>query len=296
MNPRLVGHGAMLSFSALVAFSFTLGGMVAGDIAPEVINAVRFSVAIVLMFGLARAFGVGLGFLWAQSGRWLLIGGLMAGYFITMFESLALTTALSTSAVFTLAPLIATLFGWLILGQATKILTLAALGVGAVGALWVIFQADLERALSFDIGLGETLFFCGTIAHALVPAATRALVPDAKAFEAALGTTFGALMVTGLYAVPAAWETDFAALPARVWWVIAYLGIVTTALTFFLLQTAIARLPPGKVMAYTYLVPTWVLLHGWVGGAQVPWQIAIGVGLTFVSLIILLMQDVRARG
>ena len=45
MSPQLLGHLAMLAFSALVAGSFSLGSLVANDIAPAALNAVRFVLA-----------------------------------------------------------------------------------------------------------------------------------------------------------------------------------------------------------------------------------------------------------
>ncbi|MCP4818111.1 MAG: EamA family transporter, partial [Shimia sp.] len=39
------GHLAMLTFSAMVAGSFSLGGMVANEVAPSALNAVRFLIA-----------------------------------------------------------------------------------------------------------------------------------------------------------------------------------------------------------------------------------------------------------
>ena len=42
-----------------------------------------------------------------------------------------------------------------------------ALSIGAAGALWVIFRADLAALLAFDVGRGEVIFFWGCVAHAL---------------------------------------------------------------------------------------------------------------------------------
>jgi drug/metabolite transporter (DMT)-like permease len=167
--------------------------------------------------------------------------------------------------------------------------------LGGVGALWVIFKADLSLLLSLSIGPGEQLFFLGVIAHAAVPAMTRRLAPEAAPLEAALGASFGALVIAGGYAIPPALVTDFTALRPLVWWLVLYLGVVTTAVTFFLIQVAIARIAPGKVMAYTYLVPSLVLLQSLVlWGQSEPPLIYLGVAATLVALGILVRQDTRA--
>lgn len=55
MSNAARGHLAMLLFSALVAGSFSLGVMIANDIAPAALNALRFALAAVLVG--AAAFG-----------------------------------------------------------------------------------------------------------------------------------------------------------------------------------------------------------------------------------------------
>ena len=63
----------------------------------------------------------------------------------------------------------------------------------------------------------------------------------------------------------------------------------STATSFVLLQFASLRLPASKVMAYTYLVPSWVSLWQMALGAPHPPAIVIvGVGLTALALLLLL--------
>ena len=65
-----------------------------------------------------------------------------------------------------------------------------------------------------------------------------------------------------------------------------------TVATFILLQVASLRLPASKVMAYTYLTPSWVLLWelGLGHGAPVP-LVLIGVGLTVLALVLLMRPE-----
>ena len=68
-----------------------------------------------------------------------MLGGLFAVYFVLMFEGLKTARPVSAAAVFTLTPVIAAGFGWLLLRQVTTGRMALALAIGAVGALWVIF-------------------------------------------------------------------------------------------------------------------------------------------------------------
>ncbi|MEM9602684.1 MAG: DMT family transporter [Pseudomonadota bacterium] len=289
----VVGHAAMLAFSALVALSFTFGSLVANEIAPSVLTALRFVIAAATLAGVGLTCGVRSRFRLSEAWCWLVIGGLMSVYFITMFVALGLTSSLATSAVFTLTPLMAAAIGWLLNRQRADSLTLVALAIGAFGALWVIFRADIDKVLAFEVGTGEAIFLVGAAAHAAVPGATRRLAPGVSSYTAALGTVLGALVVTSVYALPEALQTEFSSLSPLVWWVALYLGVFTTAGTFYLIQVAIPRLSPGKVMAYTYLVPSWVLVHGLFLGVHEQARLYVGVLITLVALILLLSADMR---
>ncbi|MCK0137898.1 DMT family transporter [Aliiroseovarius sp. F47248L] len=286
------GHLAMLSFSALVSLSFSFGHIVAKEITPTALNTVRFALAALVLFGLARVLRISVRPVFTGFWRFGLMGGLMAVYFITMFEALRVTTAVSTAAVFTLTPLMAAGCGLLIAGQRSGRWTLIALTIGAVGAVWVIFRADIGALMRFELGRGEALFSVGALAHALVPALARKLASDVKPLQTSLGTVLGALIVTGLYGFGDLVHTDFSALRPAVWMVIAYLAVVTTAGTFFLVQYAAQRLPAGKVMAYTYLVPSWVVLWDFLFyGTTPPALLLAGVAATLLALAMLLRGE-----
>lgn len=291
MTPAARGHVAMLTFSLLVSLSFFFGHIVARDIDPGALMAVRFAVAGLSLWVLLFAFGQKP--VWHLPWSFVLIGGCMALYFITMFEALRLTTAVATAAVFTLTPVLAAGFGLLILRQRTGPYVLGALAIGAAGAIWVIFRADLQAVLRFQLGPGEAIFAIGVLAHGAVPALVRKTCADITPLQSAFGTTLGALVVTLIYAAPAIIGTQWLALEPRVWWVVAYLALVTTAATFFLLQYASARLPGPKVMAYTYLVPSWVVF--WEVTVRGQWPapaIFLGIGGTVLALVLLLRDAV----
>lgn len=293
----LGGHAAMLGFSALVAGSFSLGSSIANDIAPMALTAPRCIIAGVLMTVMAFAFGPGIGRRdLVAPWRYLLLGGLYAVYFVLMFEGLKTAAPIPASAVFTLTPAMAALFGWWLLAQVTTPRMALGLAIGGAGALWVIFRGDAVALMAFDLGRGEAIYFWGCVAHAALAPMIRRL----NRGEAATVTTAlmmgGAVMLLGLAGAGDIATTDWAALPARVWWVMLYLAVFATAGSFFLLQFASMRLPSAKVMAYTYLTPSWVI--GWeiaLGRPAPPGLVAVGVGLTAVALLILLRDDEKAR-
>ena len=121
--------------------------------------------------------------------------------------------------------------------------------------------------------------------------------------EPALVFTFGMLVAGFLVLLAYGWRdvraTDWAALPGIVWITLAYISVAASAMTFVLLQYAALRLPSAKVMAYTYLTPSWVILWEMsLGHGTPPALILGGVILTILALWLLLKdegQDATAR-
>lgn len=292
MTPALRGHLAMLLFSALVAGSFSLGAQVAPEIAPAAINSLRFAIAAVVI-GVAAMLTGGIPRSAARAPwRYLVLGGLFAIYFVLMFEGLKTAPALSTSAVFTLTPILTALFGYLLLRQVTTRQMALALAIGAGGAVWVIFRGDWGTMRAMEIGRGEMVYFLGCVSHAIYTPMVRRL----NRGERPVVFTFGMLIAGFAVLVAYGWSdiraTDWAALRPLVWITLFYLAIFASASTFVLLQYATLRLPSAKVMAYTYLTPSWVIL--WelaMGNGAPPLTVLIGIAMTVVALVMLLEQD-----
>jgi len=292
MNSQIRGHLAMLLFSALVAGSFSLGVQVANEIHPAALNAARFAIAAVII-GTVALFTTGLPKSAARAPwRYLVLGGLFAGYFVLMFEGLKTAAPLSAAAVFTLTPIMSAVFGWFLLRQVTTPRMALALAIGGTGALWVIFRADWTAALNFHLGKGELIYFYGCVAHALYTPMIRKL----NRGEPAVVFTFGMLLAGGVILTVYGWSairaTPWSELRPLVWITLFYLAIFASAATFVLLQYASLQLPSAKVMAYTYLTPSWVIVWEIAFGHDVPGgMVMIGMAMTMVALLLLLRDD-----
>ena len=281
----------MLLFSFLVAGSFALGGMVANLIDPVALTAFRFTFAAILLTTIVVVTGQVKRDHLNAPWRYLLLGASMALYFAMMFTALKTASPVSTSAVFTLTPPIAAIFGWFLLRQITTQWIALALCIGATGALWVIFKADFKAFLAFDIGRGEAFMFIGVLGHALY----APLVPKLNRGEPPIVFTAGMLIAGALIltviGAPKILAAPWLNMPPFAYLCIFYLTVVTTGLTFFLVQYAALRLPASKVMAYTYLTPSFVILWQGVLGTGLPaLKVAFGALLTALALVMLLRR------
>lgn len=287
-HERVLGHVAMLTYAALVAGSFSYGALAAPHIGAATLTAARFFLAAILMVALMIALS-GRSLPRPQAPwRYVLLGTLMGIFFVLMFVALEKTDPVSTSAVFTLIPLMSAAFGYVLLRQMSGRVVIASLVISAIGALWVIFRGDLGRALAFEVGRGEAIFFIGCVCQAAYGPFVRLLNRGESVLEFTCWTLVAATICVTIYALPEMLDTDWAELPSVVWFCLAYLAVFATAISFFLLQYASLRLPAAKVFAYGYLVPSFVIiLEGVFAQNWVSPVVTVGAIITVAGLFVL---------
>jgi drug/metabolite transporter (DMT)-like permease len=285
---KWIGHLAMMLFAALIAGSFSIGHLAAPHLAPVALNSIRFVIACLLMgaavFATLRRAPRFPSSIW----RLMILGALMAAYFVLMFTALQITGPVSTGAVFTLIPFMSVIFGWLFLSQVTRSTVFASLLIAAAGSIWMIFRGDISAIISFDVGRGELIFLFGCACHA-------AYAPLVKRFNANMPVvefTFWTLVATTvcllIYGFKDIVATPWLQLPQIVWWAIAYLSIFTTAITFFLVQFASMRLHATKVLSYGYLTPgVIILIEGVIGHGWASLSVGLGALVTIAGLVFL---------
>ena len=282
----------MLTFSALVAGSFSLGSLAANEISPSALNAARFAIAACIIGAAVLATGGMTRAALVAPWRYVVLGGLFAVYFVLMFEGLKTAPPVSAAAVFTLTPLMSGVFGWWLLRQITTPRMALALTIGGAGALWVIFRADFAALLAFQVGQGEVIYFFGCLAHAIYTPMVRKLNRGEPAVVFSFGMLVAGMLILTVYGWSDIRATDWAGLPSIVWVTLIYISVFASAATFVLLQFAALRLPSAKVMAYTYLTPSWVILWEVALGNGVPRLLVLGgVVLTIIALVLLLRDD-----
>ena len=294
MNRVFQSHIAMLVFSILIAGSFSLGSMVANDISPIALTAVRFVLAAFIVGSIALFSGSIARKELTASWRYFVLGGTFSLYFILMFEGLKTASPVSAVAVFTLIPAMSCWLGFFILGQMVSGRTLLAVVIGATGSLWVVFRADFLALTMSSVGRGELIYFVGCVAHAFMPILFRGLNRGETPVMVTFGLLVSGALILCLFGAGEIIQTDWKELPSLVWITIFYVAVFATAVTSVCLQFASMHLPAANVMAYTYLTPTWVLLWEIFLGHDVPpFWIWGGVLLTAVSVIVLLRASLE---
>lgn len=269
-QPLWLFHLLMLAAAILVSTSFTVGKAIASGLDPAILTLVRFILASLLFLPYIHwQFGLKLpsssSFL-----RYSIISGALVAFFWLMFLSLQWTSALNTSVIFTLVPGISGIYSAIILKERLGRYRLIALVLAMAGAIWVIFQGDMQRLLHLQLGKGDLVFFYGC----LFMAAYTPLVKLLHRGEPMAVMTFWVLVTGSIWLIIFSgnrlFAVDWQNIDMIVWNGIIYLAIFCTIITFFLTQVSTLHLGPTRVMAYSYLYPPLVLIINWILGHGLP--------------------------
>jgi drug/metabolite transporter (DMT)-like permease len=285
----------MLLWALIVGLSFPAVGLMSEGLPPLLLTALRFAIAALALWLLV----------WRAPDRWPSLRGLalyalmglcLAGFFGTMFWAAHHATALSMSALFVSIPLLAYCLGrgLGVEARAGRLLGILLLGaVGALGLAWAETGAQLGEP---QFGIGEAVFFLGCLATALYPVLSKWGLERGWLSQRASLRTFWSLVIGGMLIGSAGliWEAPraLAAMTLSDALLLAYLGVFSSGVTFWLLQRATSVLTPGAATAYTYLVPSVSMLLLFIEQPQhIGWQWLPGSLLVVLAITLLLRRD-----
>ena len=189
-------------------------------------------------------------------------------FFVGLFTALQTTTALHTSVIYTLVPIVSVLFTFLGLKVITARHQLFGFLLGIMGAIWVLLtlnSASSNLLINSSVTLnslnqGDGIFLlacCSLSMHVTLVKKWGAQVP------AALGAFYIMLCGSIILLPVVLWFSSFQGVAwqdVNFWKILLYLTIFTTVGTFFLQQYLVKLVGPNKLMAFTYLIPFLVAL------------------------------------
>ena len=291
-------HLGMLLWALLVGLSFPAVGLLSEGLPPLLLTAIRFGIAALALSPLVMRHGE------RWPGRpglllYALMGLSLAGFFGTMFWAAHRVSALSMSTLFVSVPLLAYCIGRGLGVEQPAGKLLAILALGAAGAMALAWAENGGEFSGLQLGFGELAFFLGCVASALYPVLSKwGLQRGWLADQAGLRTFWSLLTGAILIGVLGLLVEDAAAL-YRMTIVdvalVAYLGVFSSGMTFFLQQRATAVLTPGAVTAYSYLVPFVSMLVLFIGQPQrIDWHWLPG-SLTVLLAIALLLRQAESE-
>lgn len=285
---------SLVVYSILIATSFPVGEAVSQIMSPIVLTCLRFAVAALIFLGIVvarREFRVPSRELLLKSG---ILALSMAVFMSLMFVALQTASALNTGAIFTLSPLFSLIIGFFLSRVGTTALQLAALLIGAIGAVWIVFDGNLDLMLAFRLGRGEQLFLLGTICFSFFNPLAKRLVSGESIAVVTFWVLVWAAVFTGLASLAAVRSFPVGTLSEVSLAAILYLAAFPTAVTFFIATRASTIIAPYKVTSFVYLVPAAVaVIDIALFGRAIPVTVWFGIAVTAAATLIVQFDNVR---
>lgn len=212
-----------------------------------------------------------------------------------MFYGLRTTSVLNTGAISTLIPGLTAIAGAILVGERLGWHRLAALGIGLVGALWVVFRGDWDRFVSLDLNEGDLIYFAGCVAMGFY----SPLVKRFHRGEPVLVMTFWIAVINALWflliANEALWSAAWGDVPLFAYGGVAFVAIGSTVIASFLTQWGTIRIGPTRVQSYSYLLPALVLIIDWALGKGLPSMLTIpGILIVLAASLVIQRGEIFA--
>ncbi|WPZ15141.1 DMT family transporter [Nitratireductor rhodophyticola] len=290
-------HGGMFVWTLIVGLSFPAVGLLSEGLPPLFLTAIRFAIAAIAFAPL----------IWRAPDRWPSLSGFflyaimglcLAGFFGAMFSAAHQVSALSMATLYVSVPLLAYMFGRMIGVERADLALLGSLFLGAAGALALAWAGSERVSQGMAFGLAEGLFFLGCAASALYPVLSkwglkRGWLSDSAAIRTFWSLIAGGLLI-GLLGLIFEPVHSLGRITATDLLLVAYLGIFSSGVTFWLLQRGTGVLSPGTVTAYTYLIPFVSMIVLFVSDPEtIGWHWLPGSIAVILAILLLLRRSTR---
>lgn len=181
------------------------------------------------------------------------------------FNGLNLTSPINSSIIMTSNPIMVVILAFFLLKERIQPLKITGVIVGTFGAVWLILLGNPHGSGTSSI-LGDIYIFINSLTYALYLVLVKPLMSKYKPITViTLVFTFG-LGYIMLY--PPVWTelrlVDFSAIPAFIYWEIAFVIVAVTFLAYLLNIFALKIVSPSIASSYIYLQPVFAGVFAWL--------------------------------
>lgn len=199
--------------------------------------------------------------------RWLLFLESFFGNFLftlCMIAGMRLTTAVAASVIMASIPAVVALLGWLILRERMSLRIALSVLCAVSGVALLALGRDTHAAgvATPSSWLGYALLFAAVVCEASYSIIGKLLTARLSPRRiTALINLWGLALSTplGLYA---AWQFDFASVPAPVWLLLLFYALAACVGTVWLWMTGLKVIPASQAGVFTVMLPVGTALTG----------------------------------
>ena len=190
----------------------------------------------------------------------------MAINMLAFFKGLDLSTPINSAVLVTTTPIIVVILSAVLIKEHIRFVKGLGIGIGLIGAVFLIVYGHEVRQDAPNITLGNILFLVNALFFGLYLILTKKLI--AKYHPITLMKWF---FLIGIFlnlpiALPEFLEISWSTLPGEALWKIGFVVLGTTFCTYLFNAYALTQLKASTVSAFVYLQPVVGILFAVVSG------------------------------
>jgi RarD protein len=210
--------------------------------------------------------------------------GISVNQFLFLY-AMKYTTAANAALLYATTPILVLLLSRFFLKERLTARKVAGVCIAFAGVLLVIFERGLDASMQFVFG--NLIMSVAVLAWGLYTVGGKRLIARYGAIEASAGTLLvGTVVFLPIGLIPAI-GFPYSSLTATNWGQIAYLGLITSVVSYILWYSALARIDAAKVALFANLQPILTtILAVLLLGQDVTLQFVIGGTTTLAGVIL----------
>ncbi|MEL6812467.1 MAG: EamA family transporter [Bacteroidota bacterium] len=203
------------------------------------------------------------------------------------FKGLELSTPINSSVVITLTPVILLILSAIFLREKITWLKSIGIGLGLIGALALIFFGPMTQENAPNIPVGNLLFIGNATSYAIYLIIVKPLVAKYSSITLMKFFFFIAVFINLPIGYSQFMEVEWVQLTANQAWILAFVVVGTTVLTYLFNIYALRQLSPSTIGAFIYLQPVLAAVFAiLVGADKLSGLLLVGATLIFLGVFL----------
>lgn len=206
---------------------------------------------------------------------------------IMFFEGLNLSTPINVSIIMVAVPIMVLIFSRIIRGEKLHPVRIVGIVLGTAGSAILILRGGTFDT-SGNTMTGNLLIAINASSYGLYLVLIKPLIMRYSALNIMRWVFLFGFIWVAPFTIPVALQSDWQAIPARIWLSIGYVLFFTTVTAYFLNNYSLKRISPATNSAFIYLQPFFAGLVAVVFGIDKPaWYMVIPTLLIFSGVYLI---------